>query len=305
MRAVELFSGIGLSSIGLVEAGVELVGACELHPLFVKAFNAQSILPPVAISSDIDDYEIPPCDLLSAGPVCKAFSPGATLFGTAGSDDKRNTFPHLFRAIERSDPRYVLIENSYGLQRFKGYLGEILEKLKNMGYHVIWDEVDCFDYGVPQHRRRVVILGAKDGPWYIFKPDQRNGPMTVGDCMRNPPPTDKLPLTRPMSEGEKAYWNRDPRHAKKHPPLNLWKPASTVVGNYKRGVPYGVVEIPSQTELVSLHMCNPRLAARLQGIPDTYNVDAGSRTRMLEGIGNGFPPPVVKYLVEELIRSRG
>ena len=289
MRSVELFCGIGLSSLGLVKAGTQLMGACDLTKQFIDIFNAQSCLPHVAVAMNVDDYEIPPCDLLSAGPVCKAFSPGATVFGTKGSEDDRNTFPHYFRALERSLPDYILIENSYGLQRFKGYLEEILGKLRYYGYQVECQEIDCYDYGVPQHRRRVIILGSKKGPWHITKPENRVGPETVGDCR----PWD---CTRPMTEGELKYWNRDPRHAKKHPPLSFDAPASTVVSNYKRGVPYGAVRMPDG----SLSMCCPRLAARLQGLPEEYDVSVGSRTRMFEGIGNGFPPPVIEYLVRSL-----
>ena len=296
MKAVELFSGVGLSAIGLVKTGMDLVGACDKINSFVEAFNQQDILPHVATCSDIDTYEIPSCDLLSAGPVCKAFSPGATVFGSKGSEDERNTFPHLFRAVERYSPKYVLIENSYGLQRFKGYVEEILTQLHSHGYKIDWQEIDCYDYGVPQHRKRLVFLCSKGQDWKVSKPEKRIGKETVGDCMESPPEGDLLPLTKALSTGELAYWNRDPRHAKKHVPLNFSKPASTVVSNYKRGVPYGVIQMPDG----ALHLCNPRLAARLQGIPDEFKVDVISRTRMLEGIGNGFPPPVIQHIVSRI-----
>jgi site-specific DNA-cytosine methylase len=294
MKTVELFCGVGLSSIGIVKAGAELVGAIDIQPIFIKAFNAQSLLPPVGKAGDVNTFDIPECDLMSAGPVCKAFSPGATVFGTQGSEDDRNTFPHFLKAVERARPKYLLIENSFGLQRFKGYIQEILDKLTGYGYKVNWGEIDCYDYGVPQHRRRLVFLGSPDGRWAITKPEKRQGPATVGDCLYTPPQGESL--TRCMTEGELRYWNRDPRHAKKHPPLKEDRPASTVVSNYKRGVPYGAVEKSD-----GLHMCEPRLAARLQGVPDEYSINVISRTRMLEGIGNGFPPPVVEHLVRSLL----
>jgi len=300
MRAVELFCGIGLSSLGIVRAGATLVGANDIQAKFIDIFNSQDLLPSVGITGDTDAYEIPECDLLSAGPVCKAFSPGATVFGTKGKEDDRNTFPHLLRAIERSRPKYLLIENSSGLQRFKGYINEILDKLSYYGYKVDWGEVDCFNYGVPQHRRRVVFLGSPKGSWRLIPPSPTeyiHYPKTVGECLYKPPEADVgTPLTRPLSEGERAYWDRDPRHEKKHPPLKPEKPASTVVSNYKRGIPYGVVKMPDG----ELRMCGPRLMARLQGVPDEYSINTGSRTRMLEGIGNGFPPNVVEHLIRSL-----
>lgn len=295
MRVVELFSGVGLSSLGMSQAGAEVVGACEIDSKFVHAYNSQpGLLKPVATCSDVDKYEIPVCDLLSGGPVCKAFSPGANRFGTDGENDVRNTFPHFFRALDRCNPRHVLIENSYGLKRFGNYLAEIIENVKRRGYSVDSAEIDCYDYGVPQHRRRVVILGSKDGLWKVTKPARREGPLTVGECLQDG-------LTRPMTDKEKDYWLRDPKRAKRHPPLVPDKAAGTVVSNYRKGVPYGVVKLRDG----SLHMCGPRLAARLQGMDDRYDVSVLSRTKMLEGIGNGFPPPAVKHLVSVLLKSGG
>lgn len=298
MRVVELFSGIGLSSWGMTQAGATVVGACEIDPKFVQAYNSQpGFLSPVATCADVDLYDIPPCDLLSGGPVCKAFSPGAARFGTKGKDDVRNTFPHFFRALDRCSPKYVLIENSYGLSRFKNYLSDIIEDLKKRGYSMDCSEINCYDYGVPQHRRRVVMLGSKGPSWQITKPSTRIGPETVGECLTPYEKDNDLP-TRPMRDTELSYWLRDPKRCRRHPPLKHNMPSNTVVSNYKRGIPYGVVECSDG----SLHMCNPRLAARLQGLDDNYNVNVLSKTKMLEGIGNGFPPPVVRHLVSELLR---
>lgn len=299
MRVVELFSGVGLSSWGMTQAGATVVGACEIDPQFVKAYNSQSFLKPVASCSDVDKYDIPACDLLSGGPVCKAFSPGANRFGTKGADDDRNTFPHFFRALDRCNPGHILIENSYGLARFQGYLQCIVASIQKRGYNVDCQEVDCYDYGIPQHRRRVVLLGSKKHRWMVTKPAVREGMATVAGCLGEPPVSDKHLLTRPMTPAEKDYWLRDPKRCKRHPPLRFDRAAGTVVSNYKRGVPYGVVVMPDG----ELHMCGPRLAARLQGLGDVYDVSVLSRTKMLEGIGNGFPSPVVKHLVSELIRS--
>jgi DNA (cytosine-5)-methyltransferase 1 len=292
MKAVELFCGMGISSTGLVRAGIELVAAYDLNTKVIHAFNSQSILPPVGVSADVMNADVPKCDLISAGPVCKAFSPGATLFGTKGGDDGRNTFPHLMRVVRDVEPRNVLVENSYGLARFRGYLEEIITSFVGMGYEVDWHEIDCYDYGVPQHRRRLVILASKDGRWPCTKPKVRVGPTTVGECLGEPPDSDPWPVTEKMSVGSMAYMTRDPRHLAKHPPLRMNKPASTVVGNYRRGVPYGVVDVNGE-----LRMCGSRLAARLQGLPDEYNLSMMSKTAALEAIGNGFPGQVTEHLI--------
>jgi len=296
MKAIELFCGIGISALGLTEA--DLVAAYDCDAAFVAAFNGQRILPPVARVSRLseDSEPPPPCDVLCGGPVCKAFSPGATLFGTSGQSDDRNTFPIFLAAVRHGRPRSFLIENSFGLQRFNGYLEELLTTLVSYGYKVSHGEVDCYDYGVPQHRRRVVILGHRSKTPRLAEPTRRPGdPAVLGDCLGTAPAGDPWPLLLPMSAAALNYYLRDPRHIRKHPPLTADKAASTVVSVYRKGVPYGVVHHEGKYWL-----CGPRLAARLQGVPDAYDLSLLSKTRALEAIGNGFPPAVAAAMVQKL-----
>jgi len=86
-----------------------------------------------------------------------------------------------------------------------------------------------------------------------------------------------------------------PNHVKKHPPLQLDQPASTVVSVYRKGVPYGIVDYHG-----TLHHCGPRLAARVQGLPDDFDLSSMSKTSALESIGNGFPSQVVEYFLRGL-----
>lgn len=293
MRSIELFCGIGLSSTGLVKT-TDLVRAVDIEPKFIAAFNHQRYLNGCGQAASVADAEVADCDLLSGGPVCKAFSPGATLFGTHGALDERNTFPLFMDAVRRSNAKHVLIENSFGLSRFSGYIGELDDQLRAMGYLPLWQEVNCYDYGVPQNRRRLVCLASKDKKPWLYKPDRGDGYSTVGEALAMPAPaSDPWPLLIPMTEGSRAYFLRDPRHVKKHPPLQVDKPASTVVAVYRKGVPYGVVSYKND-----LWMCGPRLAARLQGLPDSYDLSRLSKTAALEAIGNGFPPQVVEQLVQ-------
>ena len=293
MRSIELFCGIGLSSLGHARTS-SLIRAFDIEPKFIKAFNQQKVFRRCGQVASVADADVSGCDLLSGGPVCKAFSPGATLFGTGGASDSRNTFPLFMDAVRRSEAKHVLVENSFGLSRFKGYVAELDAGFASMGYRTRWEEVDCYDYGVPQHRRRLVCLASRGKTPVIYKPERGDGYCTVGDALAMPAPaSDPWPLLIPMMEGSRAYFLRDPRHAKKHPPLRTDRPASTVVAVYRKGVPYGVVSYQND-----LWMCGPRLAARLQGLPDDYDLSGMSKTTALEAIGNGFPPQVVEQLVQ-------
>lgn len=294
MDTIELFCGIGLSAMGSVAAGHRLIHAVDINPAAVRIFNCSG-LPPVAVTGSVGSARLPEADLWSAGPVCKAFSPGSTLFGTGGETDERNTFPYLMATVTEYRPPRLLIENTFGMQRFAGYLEELKTGLRALGYTVRFGEIDCYDFGVPQHRRRVVFTCTREPlpAWEIEVPWRRlPGPSTVGQLLAVPPPADdEWPLLLPISEKGMAYWNRDPRHAKKHPPMRADLPASTVVSVYRKGLPYGVVEHAGK-----LWLTGPRLAARMQGLPDSYKL-CGTKTDLLEGIGNGFPPPVVTALL--------
>lgn len=293
MNAAELFCGMGMSAIGIVRAGLDLEVGVDMAVPAIRAFNAQTVLPRVGVVGYVGDVRLPEkLDLLSGGPVCKAFSPGATLFGTKGAEDERNTFPFMIAEVAKYRPRFVLIENTFGLRRFAGYVRELTDSLLALGYKTDVIDLDCYDYGVPQHRKRVVFFATiGSGTFKVPVPTKRlPGPVTVGDCMGPPPMVDPWPLVSPLSVKALDYFLRDPRHAKKHPPLTLDKPASTVVSVYKKGVPYGVVKIGSD-----YLAAGPRLAARLQGLPDEYRLDVMVKTNAFEAIGNGFPPQVVEW----------
>lgn len=301
MKALELFCGLGVSSCGVIAAGADLLLAADNCAAAVRAFNGSALLPSVAQMVDLqalpsDSPLLAGAEVWCAGPPCQPFSQGSTLFGRGGPDDPRNGFPTLLRLVTAHRPRYLLIENTMGLRQFRGYLSQLHSALEALGYTVTVEEVDCYDFGVPQHRKRVVVLAAQGERWRVRRPARRPAsPATVGECLHPPPAGDEWDLLLPLSDKAIDYWTRDPRHAQKHPPLKAEAPASTVVANYARGVPYGVVSHEGK-----LWTCGPRLAARLQGVPDTYRLH-GARVPLLRGIGNGFPAPVVTHLLRELL----
>jgi site-specific DNA-cytosine methylase len=295
MKGAELFCGMGMSSLGLVSAGVDLLIGVDISRSPVEAFNLQSFLPPVAVQGSVAEVSLPAgLDLISGGPVCKAFSPGATRYGTLGQQDPRNTFPLMFSDLATYEPTHVLIENTVGLLRFSSYVEELLNTLSYMGYHTITTEVDVFDYGVPQHRKRALFLGSRRGRWVVPEPRSRlPGPEVVGDVMYEAPKNDPWPLVHEVPEQSLNYYLRSAERQRKHRPLTMGLPANTVTATYSKGAPYGIVVIEGK-----YFGCGPRLAARLQGLPDEYDLSSFSRTAALTAIGNGFPYQVVEYMLQ-------
>lgn len=100
-------------------------------------------------------------DLVVAGPPCQPFS-GSGSF--KGPKDRRNRLPEFVEAIKLLTPRVFILENVGGLKaRWPEYFQNISGRLEKLGYHLAWDIINVADWGLPQNRRRLVIVGCKDG----------------------------------------------------------------------------------------------------------------------------------------------
>lgn len=167
LTAVDLFSGAGGASLGLTEAGFDLRLAVDLDPVYGMTHHAN--LPGEFLSADLrwvdadkilQTADIAPgqLDLLFAGPPCQGFS----MIGSRVVWDKRNNlFREVLRLAEDLQPRCVVIENVPGLVTLaKGaYLREILKGLDEAGYAAACAELLAAQYGTPQMRWRLIIVG--------------------------------------------------------------------------------------------------------------------------------------------------
>lgn len=178
MRALDLFSGPGGLSIGMKRAGIEPVACVERRKDAVETYDAHT---PDAqhYQSDIRSISFERyrggIDVIYGGPPCQPFSTGGLRRGTA---DARNMFPEFMRALDEVQPAAFLCENVPGLatrSRVK-YLAELLQDFEAKGFNVSWHVVSAADYGVPQKRRRLIIVGMRKGSFWFPKPT--HGPNT-------------------------------------------------------------------------------------------------------------------------------
>ena len=194
--AVDLFSGAGGGSLGLVQAGFDLRMAVEMDR--GAALTHQRHLPGRLIDSDIravsdrellEATELGPgeLDLLLAGPPCQGFS----IIGPRQTSDLRNSlFREVLRAAEVLRPRAVVMENVPGLVTLADgqYLEGILCGLAQCGYQAACAELLAAQYGAPQMRWRLVItawrndLGIPAG--YGF-PTPTHGDVSIGELVPN------------------------------------------------------------------------------------------------------------------------
>ena len=173
--AIDLFAGAGGLSLGLEQAGFDVVAAVEIDPIHccVHQYNFPqcAILPnPIeTLRGDLlrEVANLSPTDtidLVAGGPPCQGFS----LMGQRALDDPRNHLvKEYIRLVDELQPSYTLFENVKGLTigKHQHVLNEIIHSLEVLGYHIVhpWRILNAKDYGVPQSRERLFVLGAKVG----------------------------------------------------------------------------------------------------------------------------------------------
>lgn len=172
MKALDLFSGPGGLSLGMKRAGIEPVACVEKSKDAVATYDAHT---PDAehYRSDIRSISFERyrgiVDVVFGGPPCQPFSTGGLRRGTA---DSRNMFPEFVRTLKEVRPAAFLAENVPGLatRNRVRYLAELLNEFEALGFNVSWNVVSAADYGVPQKRRRLIIVGMKKGTFWFPKP---------------------------------------------------------------------------------------------------------------------------------------
>lgn len=231
-------------------------------------------------------------DLLSGGVPCPPFSVAGQQLGAS---DERDLFPEMLRLVEEINPRVVMIENVRGLldPKFSTYRAHILNRLEQLCYHPHIQLLNASDYGVPQLRPRVVIIGVRNDMADIFDyPDIHQGrTKTVGDTLYD--------LMAANGWGKAKEWKMTANKiaptlvggSKKHGGPDLGptraRKAWAELGIDGRGI---ANEAPS-ADFEGMPRLTPRMMARLQGFPDDWRFGE-RKTTACRMIGNAFPPPV-------------
>lgn len=191
INIVALFSGAGGLDIGFCDAGFSLIESVELESKFVETMrhnqsNGRYFKNASIVCQDIREYEPSikaQIDFIIGGPPCQSFSAaGRRAAGVAGTkDDRGSLFEEYVRVLSKLKPKGFLFENVYGL--LGAEKGESIKKIvkafKEIGYNISYRILDAADYGVPQHRERVIIVGSRDKTFKFPKPT--HGPDSLND----------------------------------------------------------------------------------------------------------------------------
>ena len=185
--AIDLFAGAGGLSLGFEQAGFDVIAAAEIDPVHcaVHKFN----FPTTAIVSrsvvGMSAHDIRgaagiagrPVDCVFGGPPCQGFS----LIGHRALEDPRNSLVLEFvRIVSELGARTFMFENVKGLTvgRHRAFLHELVRAFEDAGYSVRlpWHVLNAAYYGVPQHRERLILIGAKKGTRLPDYPVPRTNP---------------------------------------------------------------------------------------------------------------------------------
>ena len=297
--AVSLFSGCGGSDFGLLDAGFEILMANDILS-YAADFYRRNLPPTDFQNCDIDAINsFPSADLLAGCYPCQGFSQG----GVRNPNSRLNfLYRHFDRALRQIRPKAFIVENVSGMQRtdFKHLLNNQIVRFRMAGYKVSSKLLNAIDFGVPQQRSRIFIVGIRSdlGQRYSFpEPTHGDGektPLTIKDAIGDLPlwPDGQF-CTEPfhwyyMSRNRYRGWNNFSKtilSRARHMPLHPISPRMLRIHTDK-----WIFENDAPARRFSYTE-----AAALQGFPATIHFpqSAGMHSRY-KVIGNAVPPPLFK-----------
>lgn len=165
MKFLDLFAGIGGFRLGMESAGHECVGFCEIDKFARKSYKAihdtkgEIELHDITAVSDESIRRIGRVDIICGGFPCQAFSIAGNRRGF--EDTRGSLFFEIARFASILRPKYLFLENVKGLLNHDGgaTFETILGALDELGYNVEWENINSKNFGVPQNRERVLIVG--------------------------------------------------------------------------------------------------------------------------------------------------
>ena len=304
LTCVEICAGAGGQALGLDKAGFRHVALVEYEREYCDVLRANKPDWNV-ICGDVHDFDGTPyqgIDLLAGGVPCPPFSIASKQLG---EDDERDLFPQAIRLISEMRPRAVMLENVRGFldPKFDNYRNSILSAIRRMGYRTEIKLLQASDYGVPQIRPRVVIVGIRNdqkGEFCYPAANHRAAP-SVGEALKG-------------LMGANGWRGLDVWVAKAN------KIAPTIVGGSKKhGGPdlgptrarrawaelgvdgLGVANEPPAKNFVGNPKLTKEMIAIIQGFPPEWRF-GDRKTAACRMIGNAFPPPVANAVGKQIRR---
>ncbi len=337
---IDLFSGAGGMTAGFRIAGFTPVFAVEFDQDAAETYRANFgdhvAARPI---QDVDKSEYPEADVVIGGPPCQGFSPLGRMTGNRANAALNGLWREYAEVLAAVEPAVFVVENVPQILKSVEY-ASLKKYVEDLGYEVDARILNAVEYGVPQKRRRAIVVGSRVGKPRFPEPEPSQV-RTVADAIRSlPEPTgDGRKLgSRNLSAGLDLHFNRKPRPESLArymliPPggnrFDLMKQAPEITPRCWLEKPTGSTDVfgrlrwdePAltiRTEFFKpekgryLHPDQHRPithleAAALQSFPQSFRW-SGSKISVARQIGNAVPPQLARAIaeaVDDLLASPG
>ena len=330
-NAIDLFSGCGGLSLGMQRAGFTVKAAVEIDRHAIEAYRLnhkgvhiiEKDIKNVSANEIKETLDGAPLHLLAGCPPCQGFSSVRRLNRTPAVHDDRNALiQEYFRLVESLRPITIMMENVPGLRDYTLFK-DIVKRLEKIGYSVSVEVLNVKEFGVPQNRRRLIMLGSLRGKIDIAK-QADSGKVTVRDIIENlelpedskdplhkivPKHTEKIKRRIELTPKDGGSWNQLPGeytldcHKKDNVGFNdiygrlRWDDCSSTITGGCLNPSKGRFLHPEQDRVIT-----PREAALLQSFPKKYKFPTTIPKQALALlIGNALPPEFSRYHSEVII----
>lgn len=317
-KVVSLFSGCGGMDLGFEKEGFNIVWANDNYEPACKTlkrnFKSKVICGDIA---DVKNSEIPDCDVITGGFPCQDFS---MIWKRGGIEtDRGNLYKQFVRAVKAKKPKAFVAENVKGLM--SANKGTAIKKIvsdfaKNgAGYNISASVYNFADYGVPQMRERVLIIGIRKDLGVVFLPPEKtHGPgnyFPSGEALKGVESVKYNNEHKNIAERTKEILKRIPEGGNftsipKDSEYYVKGMISHVYRRLDRNKPSTTIIAGGGGGTWGYHYKEPRPLtnrerARLQSFPDDF-IFEGSITEVRRQIGNAVPPEGIRPFARQLKR---
>lgn len=297
LRAIDLFAGIGGIRQGFEKYGCKVIFSSEWDKYAQLTYELNYKEKPFGDITQINEKEIPQFDILLAGFPCQPFSQAGLKKGLA--DTRGTLFFDVARIIDYHRPKVVFLEN---VKRFRTHDGGrtfavVKDVLEGMGYTVYAQVLNAKDFGLPQNRERIFIVGFYGKIDFTF-PTPLKIETKLGDILEK-----KVDKKYVLSD---ALWTGHKRRKEEHIKkgngfgYSLFnsnsKYTSTISARYYKDGS----EILIEQKNTNPRKLTPREAARLQGFPESFILPQ-SDTQAYKQFGNSVSIPVISAIAKEIL----
>ena len=316
LKVTSLFCGCGGSDLGMVggfeylgkryeELPFEITYAVDFDHWAVETYNKNFTHKAVCADvTEVDFNATPDVDVMIGGFPCQSFS---TVNPTKDTNDARaNLYKQIVRFLKTKQPKYFICENVKGLMTLQGgsIVNKIIGEFCQCGYRVQFRLLKAVEFGVPQRRERVIIIGIRND--LVFNYEYPTPICTEDTATPLGAVIDKLDI-----EEKKYYFSQKAvegmKNAKKNMKRGLWqdlsKPSLTITAHLAKTSINSrdpLLLVDPATELY--RRFTPREAARIQSFPDNFLLN-DSEPKSYKQIGNAVPPVFMWYVAKQLEKA--